>query len=317
MRIHDPFRLPLSLFLVALLLTPSLVTAQDDDDDCEEDLDPCEKTACALRTAAQHEAQDDFWIGVANCTNVISRSAARACFRANVETLSEAMAMLAEQFEARDELCELLGGGRYDPRIDPRDFVKGVTNPFFPLVPGTTKVFEKVSDEGTERIEVTTTHDTKLILGVQCLIVQDTVTLDGELIEDTEDYFAQDRFGNVWYFGELVMNFEDGELSDLGGSWRAGVDGARPGLIMKAAPAVGNVYRQEFLASEAEDAARVTALGRTVNVPFGVLKGCVETLDFTPLEPSHLERKFFAPGVGLALEINPETGERVELIAIF
>jgi len=313
---HDPFRWPLALCAAAFLCAPSVVAAQDDDD-CEEDATPCEKTACALRTASQHEAQDDFWIGVANCINVSSRREAVACFRENAQALSAAMDLLAEQFEARDDLCELLGGGRYDPRIDPRDFVKGVTNPFFPLVPGQTKVFEKVSDEGTERIEVTTTHDTKLILGVECLVVQDTVSLEGELIEDTEDYFAQDRSGNVWYFGELAMNFEDGELTDLDGSWRAGVDGARPGIVMKAAPAVGNVYRQEFLVNEAEDAARVTALGRTVSVPFGTLKGCVETLDFSPLEPGHLERKFFAPGVGLVLEINPETGERSELIAVF
>jgi hypothetical protein len=315
MRIHDPFRWPLALCAPAFLSLPSVLAAQDDD--CEEDDTPCERTACAIRTASQHEAQDDFWIGVASCINVTSRRESLACFRENAEALSEAMALLAAQFEARDDLCELLGGGRYAPEIDPRNFVESVTNPFFPLVPGQTKVFEKVTDEGTERIEVTTTHDTKRILGVECLVVQDTVTLDGVLIEDTEDYFAQDRAGNVWYFGELVMNFEDGELTDLGGSWRAGVDGARPGMIMKAMPAVGNVYRQEFLANEAEDAARVTALGRTVSVPFGVLKGCVETLDFTPLEPGHVERKFFAPGVGLVLEIDVETGERSELIAVF
>jgi hypothetical protein len=311
----------MALIVGATLLVPTAPSValddDDDDDDEEEELTPCEETARALRTASRHEALDDFYVGVANCLNVTRRRDALACFRENAQALDEALELLAEQFEARLELCELLGGERYDPAIDPRDFVKGVTNPFFPLAPGSTKVFEKVTDEGVERVEVTVTNETKAILGVECTVVRDVVTLDGERVEDTLDYFAQDRSGAVWYFGELAMNFEDGELVDLGGSWRAGVDGARPGTIMRAAPAAGNVYRQEFLANEAEDAARVSGLGRTVSVPAGVFQGCLETLDFTPLEPGNREAKFYAPGVGVVLEVNLKSGERLELIGVF
>lgn len=320
MRTNEPFHWLLTLLAGATLFVPSALALRgddDDDDDDDDELDICEQTASALRKAAQHEARDDSWIGIANCLNLTRRSDAVACLRENARALAEAQQLLADQFDARLELCEDLGGGRYDPRIDPRDFVKGVTNPFFPLVPGTTKVFEKKTDEGTERVEVTVTSDTKTLLGVECMVVRDVVSIGNELIEDTQDYFAQDRSGNVWYFGELVMNFEDGELRDLGGSWRAGEDGAKPGIVMQARPEARNVYRQEFLANEAEDAASVTGLGRTVRVPFGVLNGCLETLDFTPLEPDHFEAKFYAPGIGLALEVNTESGERVELIGIF
>lgn len=315
MRPNATFHWLLALLIGATLVVPSGLATRTDDEDDDDELTLCEQTARAIREASKHEARDDFWIGFANCLNVSSNVS--RCFRDNTEALNDALAFLSEQFGARMDLCEALGGDRYDPRIRPQDFVRGVNNPFFPLQPGTTRVLEKVSDEGTERIEITATFETKTILGVECMVVRDVVSLGSELVEDTEDYFAQDRAGNVWYFGELVMNFEDGELHDLAGSWRAGVDGAKPGIVMKSAPAVGNVYRQEFLPNEAEDAARVTGVGRTIHVPFGVLNGCVQTLDFTPLEPDHLEAKFYAPGIGLALEVNLETGERTQLIAVF
>ena len=314
MRTETPPRWILTLLAGATLLVP-LATAQDDDDDCD-DCTPCEETAVVLRRAGLSAATDDFWVGYANCLNLSRRPDRLACFRENGAAFDELLELVQEQFAARLELCEDLGGERYDPRIDPANFVRGVTNSFRPLVPGRTLVYQKVSDEGVETVEVTTTRDTKQILGVECMVVRDVVTLEGELIEDTLDYFAQDRAGNVWYFGELVMNFENGELTDLGGSWIAGVDGAKPGIVMKAAPAVGNVYRQEFLPTEAEDAARVTGRNRTVVVPRGTFTGCLETLDFTPLEPTHLEAKFYAPGIGFVLEVNLESGERTELIAI-
>jgi hypothetical protein len=317
MRIHDLFRSAVTPFVAAALLFSPSSLANQDDDDCEEDASSCERAASALRNAARHEARDDFWVGIANCLNLSDRAEARACFRENALAWREATELLAEQYEARLELCEALGGGRYDPRIDPDDFAQPSANPFFPLVPGTTRVLEAVTDEGTERVEVTVTFETRTILGVECTIVRDVVTLEGEIVEDTDDYFAADRFGNVWYFGELAMNFEDGQLTDLGGSWLAGMDGAKPGIVMEAVPAVGDTYRQEYLATEAEDAATVAALGRTVNVPFGTLQGCLETRDFTPLEPGQLEAKFYAPGMGAVLEVNLETGERLELVGIF
>ncbi|MSR61587.1 MAG: hypothetical protein EXS08_03950 [Planctomycetes bacterium] len=316
------FRWPLTLLAGALLLVPSSLAARapdggDDDDDQEQELTPCEKTARALREAANKAAQEDYWIGFANCLNVSDRHAAQDCLHENELALREARDLLAAQFDARVELCDDLGGDRYDPRIDPHDFVRGVNNPLFPLVPGRTLVYETVTDEGTERIEVTTTHATKRILGVPCVVVHDFVTFDGEVIEDTLDYFAQDRAGNVWYFGELSQQFENGELSGLEGSWTAGVDHAKPGIVMQATPRVGQVYRQEFQPDVAEDAASILARDRHVSVPYGNFSGCLQTLDFSPLEPDASENKFYAPTIGVVLEVDLTTGERTELIGIF
>jgi len=211
------FRWPIALLVGAVLFVPTTRAARafdggDDDDDDDNELTPCEKTARALRDAANHAAQEDFWIGFADCLNVSDRHAAQDCFRDNQQALEEARQLVADQFDARVELCDDLGGDRYDPHIDPHDFVKGVNNPLLPLVPGRTLVYETVTDEGTEHDEVTTTKDTKRILGVQCIVVHDFVTFDGVVTEDTLDYFAQDRAGNVWYFGELSQQFENGEL---------------------------------------------------------------------------------------------------------
>ena len=156
--------------------------------------------------------------------------------------------------------------------------------------------------------------ETETILGVECTVVRDTVTVDGELVEDTLDWFAQDRNGNVWYFGEISKSFEDGDLVSLDGSWRAGVDGAKPGIVMKAHPAVGDVYRQEFLLGVAEDYARVVSLSGDATVPAASCTNCLVTGDFVPLEPDADERKFYKRGVGLILEVDRTTGDRVELI---
>jgi hypothetical protein len=203
----------------------------------------------------------------------------------------------------------------YNPNIDPEDFVEVVDNPYFPLVPGTTYVYEAETDEGTERVELYVTHKTKEILGVTCTVVRDTVTLDGELIEDTFDWFAQDVDGNVWYFGEASMEYEDDMVVSTFGSWEAGVDCAKPGIIMEAEPQVGDTYRQEFYRCIAEDMARVLALGESITVPYGSFDNCLRTEDFTPLDPEVLEEKLYAPGIGHILTM--KDGERVEqLISI-
>jgi len=319
---HDTFRPGLAVWLGMVLLLPSglarPVLADDDDGDGgSHGNDPCSRVALALRRASTYEARDEYWVGVANCTDQGGPADVRACLREQAEALDEALALVAEQFRARRELCELVGGGAYAPSIDPEDFVEEVTNPFFPLVPGSTKVFLSDTDEGLERIETTVTFEREEVMGVSCVVVHDVAFLEGEVIEDTLDYYAQDVAGNVWYFGELSMSFEDGRLVSLDGSWRAGEDGARPGIIMEATPAAGDAYRQELLANEAEDAAIVTGPGRHVAVPYGVFDGCLETLDFTPIEPDLVEAKFYAPGVGVVLEVDPESGERTELVAIY
>jgi hypothetical protein len=134
--------------------------------------------------------------------------------------------------------------GPYAVTIDPDDFVEGVDNPYFPLVPGTTLVYEGETGEGLERIDDTVTHETKVVMGVTCITVHNQARLDGELIEETYDWYAQDVEGNVWYFGEDTTEFEDGVPVSTAGSWEAGVDGALPGIIMPVDPQVGDSYRQ-------------------------------------------------------------------------
>jgi hypothetical protein len=197
--------------------------------------------------------------------------------------------------------------------VDPASFVAAVDNPFFPLVPGTRLIYEGATDQGVERIEVFVTRETKTVMGVRCVVVRDTVWLNGELEEDTWDWFAQDREGNVWYFGEDTREYRGGRVVSTAGAWEAGVAGALPGIVMKAHPAVGDAYRQEYLRGEAEDMAKVVSLDERVAVPAGSYSGCLRVLEWTPLEPGSAEYKYHAPGVGVVLETARGSRERVEL----
>jgi hypothetical protein len=188
-------------------------------------------------------------------------------------------------------------GATYVIHVDPADFVSQVDNPFFPLTPGASWLYE-----GDEHVEVTVLPDTKLILGVPVTVVQDQVFVDGVLEEDTLDWFAQDRDGNVWYFGEKTAELDkQGKVTSRAGSWEAGVDGAQPGIVMLAVPQVGDEYRQEYLAGEAEDLAAVTALTGSITVGAGSWSGgdVLVTEEWTPLEPDTRERKTYARGAGL------------------
>jgi hypothetical protein len=203
------------------------------------------------------------------------------------------------------------------PAFDPMNFVSVVDNPYFPLVPGTKRTYEKVTDEGLEEVVVEVLFETKVILGVTCVVVRDTETLDGELVEDTRDWFAQDAQGNVWYLGEDTKEYEGGMVVSTEGSWEAGVDGAEAGILMLGDPslAVGLTYPQESAPGVAEDMATVLSLAESVAVPYGAFASCLETEDFTPLEPGNVERKYYAPGVGLVLEVD-EDGGRNELVSV-
>lgn len=206
----------------------------------------------------------------------------------------------------------------YTVTIDPANFVTVIDNPYMPLIPGTTRIYEGETEDGTERVEVTTLSETKQVMGVTVTIVRDTVYLDGVLLEDTHDWFAQDKEGNVWYFGEEVDNYEDGILADHHGAWQAGVDGALPGIVMVAHPADhrGEPYRQEYFVGEAEDMGEVMSVTETVTVPFGTFTAVVQTKDWTPLESGVLEHKFYAPGVGVIKELAVDSGETMELIEV-
>ncbi len=215
--------------------------------------------------------------------------------------------------------CSGGGGGFPEPNVaiafDAADFTGGpVDNPFYPLTPGTMYVYEGDTADGLERVEVEVTANTKTILGVVCVEVRDREFLDGELIEDTLDWFAQDADGNVWYFGEDTKKIEGGVVVSTEGSWEAGVAGAQPGIIMLATPAAGQVYMQESAPGIAEDRAQVVALNQSETTPLATYNGCVLTEDFNPLD-AEVEEKFYAPGVGLILEVT-EDDERIELISM-
>jgi hypothetical protein len=203
----------------------------------------------------------------------------------------------------------------YHPEIDPSQFVAVVDNPFLPLVPGTTYRFRSTSDAGVEDIVVSVTDKTKVIAGVSTTVVHDVVSKGGEMTEDTWDWYAQDRAGNVWYFGEDTREYERGKVSTEG-SWETGVKGALPGIVMPAHPKVGDRHRQEYLVGEAEDEGQIIALDETVTVAAGEFSGCVKTKEWSRLEPGVLEHKYYAPGVGVVAEVTVEGGtEQVELVS--
>lgn len=195
---------------------------------------------------------------------------------------------------------------------------------------GTTWNYKTKDSEGyvVEEIKVEVTFDTKEIEYPAesgqifiCRVVHDVVTNadSGEVIEDTKDWYAQDKDGNVWYMGEIAQNFEDGELVDIEGSWTAGKDFAKPGILMEADPQPVDIYRQEFALGDAEDlAAVISRKEAVVVVPYGnwgLDDDVLQTKDFTPIEPDVFEYKYYVPGVGCVLEEIPETGERVELMS--
>ena len=215
--------------------------------------------------------------------------------------------------------CSDNGNGPSDPPYDPdipTDLAAAVTNQFFPLVPGTRWDYAGETDEGTETTIVEVLADTREVNGVTATVVRDRVFLDGDLVEDTFDWYAQDGEGNVWYLGEDSKEIENGEVVSTQGSWEWGVDGALPGIIMWADPAahLDEEYRQEYYAGVAEDFATVVGTGRDVDVPQGSFTGCLETADRNGLEPGSAERKFYCPGIGLTLET--ASGARVELVDV-
>ncbi|HEY7471704.1 MAG TPA: hypothetical protein VIE68_05080 [Gemmatimonadota bacterium] len=200
----------------------------------------------------------------------------------------------------------------YDPMIDAADFDGGpIDNPYYSLIPGTTFHLQS----GSETNDVIVTFQTKQILGITATVVHDQVFADGELTEDTFDWFAQDNEGNIWYLGEDSRELENGEVVSTEGSWEAGVDGAKPGIIMQADPQVGQRYYEEFYLGHAEDEAIIVSLNASAVVPFGEFAGCLETNEFTRLEPGVGEHKFYCPGIGLVLE-EASSGDRNELIGI-
>ena len=197
-----------------------------------------------------------------------------------------------------------------------------IDNPYHPLVPGTVRIYQVDGEDGLETVVVEVLDITRLVDGIICAVVRDRVYIDELLIEDTHDWFAQDDSGNVWYMGEEVVNYEYDEegnviATDSDGAWEAGVDGAVPGILMKATLVVGDTYQQEFYAGEAEDMAAIHALNVPVTLANGMTYNCLQTREWTPLDPGVVEYKYYAPGIGQVAEEKVDGSDRGELTGTF
>jgi len=272
-----------------------------------------ELASCKATTAS------DKALALAKCANMSDPAAIKTCKDQASSDAADEASNCKDERHLRTTVCDRLGEAPYTPAFVPASFTHSTTidNPLFPLVPGTTFVYEGQTADGFEHDEFAVTHDTKLIDGITCVEVHDTAKLDGVLSEDTRDWFAQDDTGNVWYCGENTATVLDGLPQSLDGSWTAGVDGAQPGIIMEASPAVGDFYRQEFLVGEAEDMAEVQSLTDSAMVPFGTFNDdCLKTEETSTLAPGDVEHKYYVANVGNVLTVDVATGERSELIAI-
>jgi hypothetical protein len=190
----------------------------------------------------------------------------------------------------------------YSPSVDPANFAATIDNRFWPLKPGTSFHYEGVRGKVPQTDDEVVTHQTKRILGIKCTVVRDTVSERGHAIERTLDFYAQDKQGNVWYLGEDSFELQHGRFVKASDSWRSGVDGAKPGIIMPTDPQPGDKYRQEYYPpGEALDQALVLGYRGPVTVPYGTFKKSLVTREFSPLEPQ-TEEKYYVAGLGEILE---------------
>jgi hypothetical protein len=202
--------------------------------------------------------------------------------------------------------------------INPRDFVSRVSNRYFRLTPGAIFTYEKRTPQGTERTEIEVARQKRRVMGVLTTVVRHRDWLNGQLIEDSRDWYAQDRRGNVWYFGEEVDNYANGTLKDHAGSWEAGVNGAKPGIVMLNEPRVGLTYRQEHYKGQAEDMGTVIALNRTIRVASGTFHGCLQTRDWSLIDKLSNEYKYYCPQIGFVAleEAAPGGGDSSQLVSV-
>jgi hypothetical protein len=296
----------------------------------------CSRTAETLFQACKFEVLDDLFVSRAICINVSDDAERVGCFIEAETSRQEGNELCHEQLNGRLDACKSLGENRYDPDFDPALFDNDFTNltnpnPYFPLTIGNRWEYHG----GGEINTVEVLNETKLIEGVTCIVFNDLVFKNGDLVEDTDDWFAQAKDGNVWYCGEEVKDFEsfDGdnprrpELVSTDGSFKAGRDGDKPGIIFRAFPIPGEVYLEEFSLGNAEDATKILSttytfgsnpeLDRFVPQQLAELlcsNNCIVTKNFSLLEPGVFARKYYAPGIGFFLEVNPDTGEVLQLV---
>jgi len=269
----------------------------------------CSKTTQVAYQACGHDVKDNYLVAQAKCLNVTDTTEKATCLADAKSTRRDDTTRCGDVRDARSQVCSALtiGAGPYDPPIDSINWVAAdqiVGNEYFPLKEGTNWVYENTDDE---TITVTVTHKTAEILGIPVRVVTDVVVdSEGNKIEDTIDWYAQDSDGNVWYMGESTMATDpENMLINVDGAWETGVEGAKPGIIMPAAFTVPDVYRQEFLLGDAEDMAENLSMTATESTPVvSCLGDCRETHEYSPLEPDKSESKFYAPGVGVIVTLD-------------
>ncbi len=307
--------------LLALFILPAIVSAAT----------PCKQTSLAMRKSCKNEAREEYWVEVGICRNVDPADEPQ-CLADALAAKDEALEECTDVYRSRNKLCHDLDEDRYDPDFDPADFtdVFDNRNDYLPIAVGNRWVYE--GEDETITVEVL--DQTKLIEDVTCIVVNDLVEGE-EAIEDTDDWFAQATNGDVHYCGEISRDFEIFEDDDpalpelvaIDGSFKAGRDGSKSGILMFDFPQVGTYYRQEWALGEAEDAAVVMSNNYSYGddpdldafVPQDLADAmcdddCVVTRDYTPHDPGEYELKYYAPGVGLFLETKPEDGEVVEIV---
>ena len=211
------------------------------------------------------------------------------------------------------------GGEKVD--LAPSQFTTRIDNPWWPMRPRSRWVYRETDTDGArQKVVVTVTPRTKRIAnGITARVVHDAVTEHGAPLEITDDYYAQDRCGNIWYLGENTKEYENGTVTSTSGSFEAGVDGAQGGVVVPAKPTPGLAYRQEYYRGEAEDRAQVISLTDQAEAPYGHFgRGRILlTREWNPLEPKTLELKFYARGVGPVLAIGVSGGsDREELVSV-
>jgi hypothetical protein len=200
------------------------------------------------------------------------------------------------------------------PATLPTSFVGVIDNPYFPLKPGTTLSYRGKLDGKSATDVFSVTSETKMILGVTTTVVRDQAFIKGELVEDTEDWFAQDTEGNVWYLGEDTRELENGVVVSTEGSWEAGVRGARAGIFMPADPKVGQVFKQEDAKNVAEDCFKIVDLNASVKTPFVTSNEALQTEEFSLIEPGLADIKHYVRDIGLVRDQG--AGDFLELVSV-